>query len=122
MVFISRPARSASSEGACGKPEVIIMRKAKSSPIEPRARGSIGPRRGKAPSRRFDDFLVVGLGASAGGLEALYKLFDAFPPDTGMAFVLIQHLDPSHKSMMTGLLASHTAMKVLEATDGMPIE
>jgi two-component system CheB/CheR fusion protein len=98
------------------------MRKAKSSPIEPRARGSIGPRRGKAPSRRSDDFLVVGLGASAGGLEALYKLFDAFPPDTGMAFVLIQHLDPSHKSMMTGLLASHTAMKVLEATDGMPIE
>src|SRR5579863_2437054 len=68
------------------------------------------------------DFLVVGLGASAGGLEALYKLFDALPPDTGMAFVLIQHLDPTHSSMMAGLLADHTAMPVLEAADGMPVE
>jgi two-component system, chemotaxis family, CheB/CheR fusion protein len=65
---------------------------------------------------------VVGLGASAGGLEALYKLFDALPPDTGMAFVLIQHLDPTHSSMMVGLLAGHTAMTVLEAADGMTIE
>ena len=65
---------------------------------------------------------MVGIGASAGGLEALNKLFDALPPDTGMAFVLIQHLDPTHKSMMVGLLAGHTAMTVLEAADGMPVE
>src|SRR5438034_1165534 len=77
-------------------------------------------RQREAPSRP-DDFLVVGLGASAGGLEALYKLFDALPPGTGMAFILIQHLDPTHKSMMVGLLAGHTSMKVLEAAEDMPI-
>src|SRR6202011_5320607 len=73
------------------------------------------------PSRP-DDFLVVGLGASAGGLEALYKLFDALPAETGMAFVLVQHLDPTHSSMMVCLLAGHTAMQVSEAADGMAIE
>jgi two-component system CheB/CheR fusion protein len=95
--------------------------------IEPHAREVATalprPRRGALRHRsRPDDFLVVGLGASAGGLEALYKLFDALPPDTGMAFVLIQHLDPTHESMMVGLLAGHTAMQVLEAADGMLVE
>src|SRR5437588_4503931 len=98
--------------------------------IEARPRGAekTRPRPGRGASRqreapsRADDFLVVGLGASAGGLEALYKLFDALPSDTGMAFVLIQHLDPTHGGMMVGLLAGHTAMQVSEAADGMPIE
>ncbi|MEJ0069776.1 MAG: chemotaxis protein CheB [Pseudomonadota bacterium] len=78
--------------------------------------------RRRAVLSHSDDFLVVGLGASAGGLEALIKLFEAPPPDTGMAFVLIQHLDPTHSSMMAGLLAGHTAMTVLEAADGMKVE
>jgi two-component system CheB/CheR fusion protein len=95
--------------------------------IESRARkpatAAPQPRRSVArhPSRPAG-FPVVGLGASAGGLEALYKLFDALPDDTGMAFVVIQHLDPTHSSMMAGLLVGHTAMTVLEAADGMPIE
>src|ERR1700675_2988986 len=84
-------------------------------------RGRPGPCAPQNPSRP-DDFLVVGLGASAGGLEALYKLFDALPADTGMAFVLVQHLDPTHSSMIVGLLAGHTAMTVSEAADGMAIE
>ena len=83
--------------------------------------GRSASRQQEAPSRP-DDFLVVGLGASAGGLEALDKLFDALPPDIGMAFVVIQHLEPTHKSMMVGLLAGHTSMKVLEAAEDMPIE
>ena len=66
--------------------------------------------------------MVVGIGASAGGLEALNKLFDALPADTGMAFVLVQHLDPTHKSMMVDLLASHTSMTVLEAANDMQVE
>lgn len=69
-----------------------------------------------------DDFSVVGLGASAGGLEAFTKLFTALAPDTGMAFILIQHLDPKHESMMAPLLSRHTSMKVLQATDGMRIK
>ena len=68
------------------------------------------------------DFPIVALGASAGGLDAFRKLFDALPADLGMAFVLIQHLDPSHASMMVELLAGHTKNKVQQAADGMPLE
>lgn len=69
-----------------------------------------------------DDFLVVALGASAGGLEAFTKFFDATPADTGMAFVLIQHLDPTHKSMMATLLSAHTPMHVMDAADDARLE
>ena len=62
-------------------------------------------------SRRAD-FPVVAIGASAGGLEACKKLLDALPAGNGMAFILVQHLDPSHDSMMVGLLAGHTSMPV----------
>lgn len=65
---------------------------------------------------------VAGIGASAGGLEASARLLDALPADTGMAFILIQHLDPSHHSLMTELLSKHTKMLVVEATDGVRIE
>src|SRR5258708_25177788 len=49
-------------------------------------------------------FPVVAIGASAGGLEAYKELFRALPADTGMAFVLLQHLDPSHKSMLAEII------------------
>src|SRR5947208_10180677 len=65
---------------------------------------------------------VVGLGASAGGLDAARRLLAALPADTGMAFILIQHLDPTHASMMVDLLAGHTPMKVQQAAEGMPLE
>ncbi len=68
------------------------------------------------------DFLVVGIGASAGGLEACSKLLDGLSEEVGMAFILVQHLDPTHESLMVGLLARHTRMNVLQATDGMLIE
>jgi two-component system, chemotaxis family, CheB/CheR fusion protein len=63
-------------------------------------------------------FFVAGLGASAGGLEALGSFFEAMPADSGMAFVVIQHLSPTHKSMMTELLSRHTSMPVRQAEDG----
>ncbi len=72
--------------------------------------------------RQAPAFPVVGLGASAGGLDAFRKFFDATPADSGMAFVLIQHLDPTHASMMRDLLSGHTQMRVLEATDAMPLQ
>lgn len=67
-------------------------------------------------------FPVVGIGASAGGLGVLKKLFAAMPPDSGIAFVLVPHLDPAHESLMAPLLAKCTAMPVIEAQDGMRIE
>src|SRR5512139_2748415 len=67
-------------------------------------------------------FPVVGVGASAGGLDALKRLFAAMPSDAGMAFVLIPHLDPTHESLMAALLAKQTPMPVAEARDGMTVE
>jgi two-component system CheB/CheR fusion protein len=65
---------------------------------------------------------IVGVGASAGGLEALVSFFSALPSDSGMAFVVVQHLSPDHKSLMVELLAKHTEMPVQHATDGMLVE
>jgi two-component system, chemotaxis family, CheB/CheR fusion protein len=62
--------------------------------------------------------LVVGLGASAGGLEAFTTFLTNMPPRSGMAFVLVQHLDPVHKSLLVELLSKHTAMPVMQAEDG----
>ena len=63
----------------------------------------------------------MAIGASAGGLHAFTTFLNNLPPDTGMAFVLIQHLDPIHKSLLVALLAPHTAMPVVEAADGVPL-
>ena len=65
---------------------------------------------------------VAGIGASAGGLDALKEFFGAMPADTGMAFVVIQHLDPTHESRMAEILSRSTAMNVVQAEDGMPIQ
>src|ERR1700756_2515639 len=62
--------------------------------------------------------LLVGLGASAGGLDAFKAFFANMPPQGGMAFVLVQHLDPHHKSLLAELLSNHTEMPVVQAKDG----
>ena len=65
---------------------------------------------------------VVGIGASAGGLEAFRLLLRELPADTGLAVVLIQHLDPAHESSLSEILGRTTAMPVREAVDGEPVE
>lgn len=65
---------------------------------------------------------VVGLGGSAGGLEALEQFFANMPPDTGMAFVLVTHMDPDHKGLLAQLIQRTTAMRVCEAEDGQLVE
>jgi two-component system CheB/CheR fusion protein len=65
---------------------------------------------------------VVGIGASAGGLEALEHLFQEMPTDSGMAFVVVQHLSPDFKSMMNELLARWTNMPIHLVRDGMPVQ
>jgi two-component system, chemotaxis family, CheB/CheR fusion protein len=64
---------------------------------------------------------VVGIGASAGGLEALESLFGLLPADTGMAFVVVQHLSPDFKSMMNELLSHHTRMPIYPVEDGIEV-
>jgi two-component system CheB/CheR fusion protein len=67
-------------------------------------------------------FAVVGIGGSAGALEAFTELFKHMPANTGMAFVLVQHLPPDRHSLMADLMSKRTAMTVLEIEDGMPVE
>jgi two-component system CheB/CheR fusion protein len=62
-------------------------------------------------------FNIVGIGASAGGLEAFEQFFRTIPPDCGMAFVLVSHLDPDHASLLTEILQRTTTMPVVEAQD-----
>src|SRR5215831_17209321 len=66
-------------------------------------------------------FPVVGIGASAGGLDPLKEMLRALPANTGMAFVLIQHLDPTHASMLTEILSRTTTMPVDEVRDQMAV-
>lgn len=65
---------------------------------------------------------IVGLGASAGGLEALGLFLAEVPPQSGMAFIVVQHLDPTREALLTELLQRSTAMRVCEARQGMRIE
>ena len=65
---------------------------------------------------------IVGVGASAGGLEAFEQLLAALPADSGMAFVLVQHLAPKHESILSELLGRATKMPVVEVTQGMRVE
>ncbi|MEG4092210.1 chemotaxis protein CheB [Microcoleus sp. Pol12B4] len=67
-------------------------------------------------------FPIVGIAASAGGLEAFTQLLSHLPVDTGMAFVLIQHLDPNHKSLLSEILARTTQMPVNEVEDGVAVD
>ena len=65
---------------------------------------------------------IVGIGASAGGLEALRVLFEAMPADTGMGFVVVQHLDATHHSLLAELLAKFTTLRVVQVENGMSVE
>ena len=103
--------------------------------MSPRARVTKQPTASKKQSRRKKrparaavvaarreqqpGFPVVGIGASAGGLEAFTQLLSGLPTNTGMAFVLIQHLDPQHDSLLTQALSRATTMPVVQISDGM---
>jgi two-component system CheB/CheR fusion protein len=91
-----RPARSASKKAA--------IRSADAIPLVVKARS------------------IVGIGASGGGLEAFTELLRALSTNTGMAFVLVQHLEPKHESVLTALLARATKMPVAEVREGMHVE
>ena len=67
-------------------------------------------------------FPVVAIGASAGGLDAVKKILNNLSVDTGMAFVIIQHLDPTHESLLTSILSKQTTMHVVEVTEHIRVE
>jgi two-component system CheB/CheR fusion protein len=69
-----------------------------------------------------NSFYVVGIGASAGGLEALERFFENMPDSLGMAFIVVSHLDPTHVSIMPELIQKSTKMKLYPAEDGMIVK
>ncbi len=68
-----------------------------------------------------NNFIVTAIGASSGGLDAFEKFFDQIPYNSGMAFILVQHLDPLHNSLLAELVSSHTRMKVHQVVHGMKV-
>lgn len=80
-----------------------------------------GEHRGSPGRERIPPY-IVGIGASAGGLEALERFFDALPADTGLAYVVVQHLSPDYKSLMVELLSKRTPMHVCRVENGMRVE
>ena len=85
------------------------------------SRGALA-RPAKATKAPPGSFPIVGVGASAGGLEAFARLLKRLPAKTGMAFVLVQHLDPRHESRLTEILSRATSMPVVEVKDRMLVE
>jgi len=109
-------AQAASKKPATGPVKAIKPPSPDAASVKP-AVSKTGPARD--PSRpRF----VVGIGASAGGLAAFLDFFRAMPADSGLAFVVVQHLSPNHESIMAELLAKSTTMKVVQVGDGMRVE
>src|SRR5258706_2023009 len=84
------------------------------SVVKMKSRTTAAPMRGHRPA----PFPIVGIGASAGGLEAFSELLRHLPVKTGMAFVLVQHLDPKHSSELREILARTTKIPVTEVADG----
>lgn len=98
-------------------------------PLAKRRRASVIPsQHGQAPlpplhsAPTIPGFLIVGIGASAGGLEAMEEFFHHIPPRSGMAFVVVSHQPAGHVSLLPGLLGKCTAMPVMEVTDGITVE
>ncbi|MFI5294135.1 MAG: CheR family methyltransferase [Thermodesulfovibrionales bacterium] len=101
------------------KKQSPAVRKKAVAPAPPEKKAAADVReKSPAPGK---DFFVVGIGSSAGGLEALEHFFLNMPPDSGMAFVLVSHLDPSHKSILPELLKRYTKMSIFETKDGMEV-
>ncbi len=85
----------------------------KKSPTSRRPKNAVQ----QTPTPAHVSFPIVGIGASAGGLEALEQFLSRVPPGSGMAFVIIQHLDPTHKGIMPEILQRSTGMKVIQVKD-----
>jgi two-component system CheB/CheR fusion protein len=97
------------------------MNKRAISRKKPRPRKSKTSKARQLSEHLSDAFPIVGIGASAGGFEAFAAMLKELPEDTGMAFVFVQHLDPTHSSVLTEIIARSTKIPVVEVSDGMRV-
>jgi len=105
-----------------GKPDKVADKSPGPRPEKANGKHARGEERGATPEAGSEIFPIVGIGASAGGLEAFTQLLSHLPDKPGMALIFIQHLAPQHESALTGLLARTTRTPVTEVKDGMDVE
>ncbi len=98
-------------------PRAVSRKKAAATPVSTEGSADVPDVKSGGPQ-----IPIIGIGASAGGLEAFEHFFTNMPSDSGMAFVLVQHLDPTHKSILGDLVRRYTRMKVFQVEDGMTVE
>ena len=124
--LVRRPSKGAPKGSNPGKDPIAGSVSKRAKPAKPSSKRLTSPETEQGPvvPNRPEErsFFIVGIGASAGGLEAFTKLLENLPPHTGMAYVLVQHLAPTKDSMLAGLLAKATSMPVEEIQDGMLVE
>jgi len=120
----TKPVESSRSKGALGRPASVVdnlhmTRKNASKPkkVKSRTKRSSPAQAEIVPSSSEAGFSIVGIGASAGGLEALEQFFEAVPAKSGLAFVVVQHMDPTHVGMLPEILQRSTSMKVTQVRD-----
>lgn len=121
MAKKKKPTRQTAQPKANGEPTSQVEAQAVEEPAT-HSRLS-AKRKGRSTTRRkAEHCVVVGVGASAGGLDAYKQLLSTVSDSGGVAFVLVQHLDPTHESLMVELLSKHCPLPVLQVTDGMRVE
>ena len=99
------------------------MKKKIISPKPPSKKSPVKKKKSVSKISSFDkSFYIVGIGASAGGLDALERFFENMPGNAGMAFIVVSHLDPNHISIMPELIQKSTKMKLFQAEDGMEVK
>ncbi len=122
------PVRRGTSSPATRMPKQAPAESKKKRPVKSASKPAALPARlptswsAEHDHRPASAFPVVGIGASAGGLEAMEQFLRNVPPNSGMAFIIIQHLDPTHKGMLVELLQRITPMRVDQAKDDLQVE
>jgi two-component system CheB/CheR fusion protein len=120
------PARKKATKKSTVKKAASNLKKAKKvapkkKAIKPKKTKQSPPKSLSPPKKEKRGLPIVGIGASAGGLQAFETFFKNMSPDSGMAFVLVPHLDPKHISILPDLLQKYTKMSVSLVEDGMKV-
>src|SRR4051794_13360046 len=116
-----RRAKSGDGKRRAGKKDARI---AEPAAIPKRIAASVevdGDGDGDEAARSLPEFMIAGIGASAGGLEACTQLLEALPSELGLALIIVQHLAPKHDSFLPELLAAHSKMPVVQVTEGVRV-
>src|SRR5262245_2929473 len=117
-----KAAKAAEAAGKRAKPKADLEEQAKGNEGPAGEDQEVGLVGADVEPIDMPNFYVVGIGASAGGLEALSQLLSHLSPNTGMAIVLVQHLAPRHDSFLAELLSGTTTLPVVQVIEGMTVE